>query len=75
MLSTTDQIIAAALALPDEDRLHVVDRLLETFDQANNRIDALQLAEAERRLRDYRAGNIAAIPADEVFDSLTGPKA
>lgn len=68
-------IAAEALDLPLTERAELASRLLDSLDdlsEAEN--DQLWAEEAERRFAEYKAGNIAATPAEEVFARLRSRK-
>lgn len=60
-----------AQKLPAKERARLALVLIESLDQGED-VDAedLWLDEAERRLADYRAGRVEAIPANEVFERI-----
>ncbi len=61
-------IAAAALDLPLTARAELASQLLDSLDElSEEENDQLWAIEAERRYADYKAGNIEAVPADEVF--------
>ncbi len=65
---TIDQIAAAALSLPSEERALLADRLVESLDAAEaNRLDRLWAAEAKRRRDEVRQGSVQTIPGDEAL--------
>lgn len=43
---------------------------MESFGKANSTIDALWLKEAQDRMAAYRAGELGAVDAEEVFSQL-----
>jgi putative addiction module component (TIGR02574 family) len=64
-------IAAEALELPITARAELASQLLDSLDDlSEEESDQLWAEEAERRYADYKAGNIEAIPADEVFARL-----
>ena len=68
MNTSIEQIIEGALALPDEARALLADRLVESLDPAEaGRIHDLWAAEARRRIEDARAGRVQTIPGDEAL--------
>lgn len=67
MIQRTDPIVQQLAALPDSDRLQVVDYLLESLDQPDPEIERLWVAEAQSRWDAYQRGDIPSIPAEEVF--------
>ena len=68
MSSNAEEIIKEARALPVEERAELLEVLLATFQSPPDpHLDELWVAEAEDRLDAYERGELAAIPADEVF--------
>jgi putative addiction module component (TIGR02574 family) len=68
-------IAAEVLELPLTARAELASQLLDSLDdlsEAEN--DQLWAEEAERRYAEYKAGNVEAIPADEVFARLRSRK-
>lgn len=64
-------IAAEALELPLTARAELASQLLDSLDElSEEESDQLWAQEAERRIADYEAGNIEAVPADEVFARL-----
>ncbi len=62
-----DEILKDALSLGVHDRARLAEKLLESLDTlSEEEADRLWADEAERRLKEYRAGRMKAIPADEV---------
>lgn len=60
-----------ALELPLAERAELARQLLDSLeDISEEENDALWAAEAERRYADFKAGEIKAIPAEEVFARL-----
>ena len=64
----TDEIMESALQLKPQDRLVLVDLLLESVDRPDQVIDETWMNEAQRRLDAYRAGRIQGIPLEDIFD-------
>ena len=68
-------IAAAALELPLRQRAELASQLLGSLDDlSEEENDELWAHEAERRYAQYKAGNIEAIPAEEVFARLRARK-
>lgn len=62
-----DEILKTALSLDVRDRARLAEELLASLDAlGEEEAERLWADEAERRLREYRAGRMRAIPADEV---------
>jgi putative addiction module component (TIGR02574 family) len=65
------QILAEALKLPALERAELVENLLTSFEfQSRKKIDALWAEEAEDRIDVFERGEIAAIPARDVFGEI-----
>lgn len=70
-MSTYEEIISAALALPPDTRAMLAEHLLESLDvEDQKRIDALWAAEAERRDKEIEDGVVTPIPGEEVMNRL-----
>jgi putative addiction module component (TIGR02574 family) len=68
-------IAAEALELPLTARAELASRLLDSLDDlSEEETDQLWAQEAERRFAEYKAGNIEAVPAEEVFARLRSRK-
>ena len=63
----TQEIIDMALKLKPHERLQVVDKIQQSFDQSDPEIDRLWGEEALRRLAAHRRGELAAVPMEAVF--------
>lgn len=67
MSGSSEQILKEALALPPQERVELVERLLATFQAPPDPyIDELWACEAEDRLDAYDRGELNAVPAEEV---------
>ncbi len=65
------QILAEALKLPPIERAELVEELLTSFEfQQREIIDALWAQEAEDRIEAFERGEMAAIPAKDVFAEI-----
>ena len=65
------QILAEALKLPPVERAELVENLLTSFEfEARKLIDALWAKEAEARIDAFERGEMAAIPAKDVFAEI-----
>jgi len=64
-------IAAEALEIPLTARAELASHLLDSIDDlSEEENEQLWAEEAERRFAEYKAGNIEAVPADEVFSRL-----
>jgi putative addiction module component (TIGR02574 family) len=67
MASPAREVESKALRLPRRERARLAQRLISSLDrEVNPDVDKLWLQEAERRLRELKAGNVAGIPAEKV---------
>ena len=66
-MQTAKQICDQAAQLPPEERMSLVDQILDTLDARDSLLDAQWAQEAESRLAAYRRGEFQAIPLSEVI--------
>ena len=63
-----EEIVASALKLPERERVRLAQDLIASLDKdVDPDVEALWLAEAERRLKELRSGKVRGVPADEAF--------
>jgi putative addiction module component (TIGR02574 family) len=66
-----DEVFRAALALPQETRAELADRLYESLEEGDQEeIDRLWAREAEARIAALERGEMRELSAEEVFSSL-----
>jgi putative addiction module component (TIGR02574 family) len=72
MAQSADELIAAALALPSEERKRMVDVLYESLDDVDRDADlSPELRETiARRIGEIERGEVQTIPAEEVFREI-----
>jgi len=70
MTALAEKIYDEALDLPSDERLGLIDKLLESIYPTVRSIQDAWIAEAEKRLTEYKAGNATAIPGEEVFSKI-----
>lgn len=71
MNASVEEITAAALALSNDARALLADRLVESLDPAQDEgIQALWAAEALRRRDDVRSGVVETIPGAEALERV-----
>lgn len=70
MTKVAEELIRKALKLAPIDRATLIEELLSSLDKPDSGLDAMWAKEAEDRLGAYRAGEIEATPANEVFAEL-----
>ena len=69
MIASLDTLFAEALALPDDTRLQLVERLIPTI-QSEPSLEAEQIQEVQRRVDDVRSGKVKTIPGEQVFREI-----
>ncbi|MFC1849267.1 addiction module protein [candidate division CSSED10-310 bacterium] len=68
MQLTIEEIEEKILNLPIKDRARLAERLIASLEIIEDqRVEHLWLIEAEKRLKEYRAGNIDSRPAQEAL--------
>jgi len=67
MAANAKKILKDALTLPFKERATLVDDILASLDQPDEKIDSLWRKEVDDRITAYRAGKIRAITLDEVL--------
>lgn len=65
-----DNLLQEASQLPPDKRAALVEDLIASLDKPNAALDALWLKEAEDRMAAYRAGELEAVDAEQVFAEL-----
>lgn len=70
MSGVAEKLVREALQLDPVERAAVIEELLSSPDKPDPALDAKWAKEAEDRLFGFRAGEIEAIPANEVFAEL-----
>ena len=64
---SSKEILEQAMALKPEERFMIVEGLLKSLDEPDEKIDEIWAEEAEKRLKAYRDGRNEGIPMEEVF--------
>lgn len=67
---TTREVLEQALQLTPEQRFQLAEKILHSLDQPDPAVDAVWIAEAERRLAAHRAGKVKGTAAEDVFGAL-----
>ena len=67
MSQAAEALSAQVTQLPPEERLEVVERILDSLDQPDAALDALWAKEADDRLAAYRRGEIKAVALSDVI--------
>jgi putative addiction module component (TIGR02574 family) len=67
LMNSLDQVLQAALALSEEDRVQLVDTLIATLEPEDaGPLNETWLAEIQRRSRQLADGSVQPIPWEEV---------
>ena len=66
-MPTAKQLCDQASQLPPDERMALVDQILDTLDERDESLDAQWSQEAESRLAAYLQGEVQAIPLNEVI--------
>lgn len=75
MLEHREEILAKALELSPMERAELIENLLSSFEFSSRKDrDALWAQEAESRIDAFERGDIAAIPAKNVFEEIEKQK-
>ena len=67
MSLTAEALTAQAVQLPPEERMAVVERILDSLDVPDASLDALWAKEADDRLAAWRRGEVRAVALSEVI--------
>ena len=67
MSQAAEALSAQVTQLPPEERMEVVERILDSLDQPDEALDALWAKEADDRLAAYRRGEIKAVALSDVI--------
>jgi putative addiction module component (TIGR02574 family) len=70
MTALAERIYDEVLDLPADQRLGLIDKLLESIHPSITFIQEAWVKEAEQRLKIYREGKVQSIPGEEVFRRL-----
>lgn len=71
MTESAEKLYREALDLTPNERIGLVEELLNSLDKPDASVDKLWAQESESRLRAYRAGALVSYSADEVFSELS----
>jgi putative addiction module component (TIGR02574 family) len=70
MTALAEKIYDQVLDLPTDQRLGLIDKLLESINPSEEAIQEAWVKEAEKRLALYRKGRVQAVDGEEVFRRL-----
>ena len=67
MSTHADRLVSEIRALPDEDKLRVLDAILRDLDKPDQEIDHVWAVEARKRWASYKAGHLATVSYEELM--------
>lgn len=70
MTQPHEDLLRAALSMPESVRAEMAERLLDSLATDHSAIDAEWAAEAERRIDQIEQGHVQLIPGDKVMSEL-----
>ena len=62
-----EEIIKEALKLKADERFLIIESIIKSLDEPDEKLDEIWAKEAEKRLKAYRRGELKGIPMDEIF--------
>ncbi|HEU5240002.1 MAG TPA: addiction module protein [Pyrinomonadaceae bacterium] len=68
MATETDKLVTEIRALPEEEKLRLLDVLLTDLDKPDPEIDQVWAAEARKRWAAYKAGRLTTISYEELIN-------
>jgi putative addiction module component (TIGR02574 family) len=71
MVTHTDRLVSEIRALPDEEKIRLLDALLTDLGQTNPEIDVVWANEARRRWEAYKAGRTSTVPYEELMSKYS----
>ena len=67
MATQADKLVTEFRALPDEDKLRVLDAILTDLDKPDQEIDQVWAEEARKRWNSYKAGQLQTVSYEELM--------
>ncbi len=67
MATQADRLVTEIRALPDEEKLRVLDAILTDLDKPDQEIDQVWAEEARKRWSSYKAGNLQTVSYEELM--------
>jgi putative addiction module component (TIGR02574 family) len=66
----TEKLFEDAVSLPVEDRIKLIEKLLESTNPPEKEIDEWWVKEAEKRVQELDKGDVIPVPGEEVFEKV-----
>ena len=67
MATQADKLVTEIRALPDEEKLRVLDAILTDLDKPDQEIDQVWAEEARKRWNSYKAGRLQTVSYEELM--------
>jgi len=67
MSTQADKLVSEIRALPDEEKLRVLDAILTDLDKPDREIDQIWAVEARKRWSSYKAGRLRSVSYEELM--------
>lgn len=67
MAAQADKLVTEIRALPDEEKLRVLDAILTDLDKPDQEIDRVWAEEARKRWNSYKAGRLQTVSYEELM--------
>jgi len=67
MATNADKLVSEIRALPDEEKLRVLDAILTDLDKPDGEIDHIWAVEARKRWNAYKAGRLSTVSYEELM--------
>lgn len=71
MATNTDKLVSEIRALPNDEKIRVLEALLTDLDQPDAEIDAVWAHEARRRWEAYKVGRIGTVSYEELMSKYS----
>ena len=70
MTANAEQVLSQALALDEEDRVRIAERLWESVESADDQLTDEQKSTLDRRWEEIASGNVKCRPVKEVIAEM-----
>ena len=64
---STQELLKEVLSMKPQERYQIVEEILKSLDEPDERIDALWKVEAEKRVKAVKDGTIKTIPLEDIL--------
>ena len=67
---TSETILESALKLKPEEKMHIIETLIESMSEPDEETEQLWIEEAEKRYQAYKMGKTKVYSLEEVLDRI-----